>query len=124
MENNKKIIGYFQGDAFMIDENGNVIIESRLAERINRRVSEINKELNHVTKLYQFYIKKQVRVKELLGKKAVQLSELEKRHVQRTIEKNRIILRGMATYISKLKSEKSIIQKNHPKNMKKSGKQE
>lgn len=119
MDSNKKLVGYFKGDAFCIDENGVPYLESRLEERINRRVSEIDHELIHVVRLYQSYIKKQMNTKSLLGKKAVQLSEWEKRRVQKHIAQNKLIIRGMAAYISQLNAEKVVIQKNHPKNMKK-----
>lgn len=119
MDCNKKLVGYFKGDAFCIDENGVPYLESTLEERINKRTSEIDHELRHVVRLYQQYIQKQISTKSLLGKKVVQLSEWEKRRVQKRIAQNKLILRGMATYISQLNAEKMIIQKNHPKNMKK-----
>ena len=119
MDSNKKLVGYFKGDAFCIDENGVPYLVSTLEERINKRTSEIDHELRHVVRLYQQYIKKQISTKSLLGKKVVQLSEWEKRRVQKRIAQNKLILRGMAAYISQLNAEKVIIQKNHPKNMKK-----
>ena len=119
MDSNKKLVGYFKGDAFCIDENGVPYLVSTLEERINKRTSEIDHELRHVVRLYQQYIQKQINTKSLLGKKAVQLSEWEKRRVQKHIAQNKLILRGMAAYISQLNAEKVIIQKNHPKNMKK-----
>lgn len=119
MDSNKKLVGYFKGDAFCVDENGVPYLVSTLEERINKRTSEIDHELRHVVKLYQSYIKKQMSTKSLLGKKVVQLSEWEKRRVQKRIAQNKLILRGMAAYISQLNAEKMVIQKNHPKNMKK-----
>jgi hypothetical protein len=119
MDSNKKLVGYFKGDAFCIDENGVPYLVSTLEERINKRTSEIDHELRHVVRLYQQYIQKQINTKSLLGKKVVQLSDWEKKRVQKRIAQNKLILRGMATYISQLNAEKVIIQKNHPKNMKK-----
>ena len=119
MDSNKKLVGYFKDNAVYFDENGVPYLVSTLEERINKRTSEIDHELNHVVKLYQDYIQKQIKTKSLLGKNAVQLSEWEKRRVQKNISKNKLVLRGLAAYISQLNTEKVILQRNHPKRMKK-----
>ena len=114
------LIGYYGGDKVCLNENGVPVIISTLEERINRRVSEITLELNRLKKLYDEYITKQSVLRNFVRSgEADKLAHNKKERITKTIRENRGILCGIRFYTTQLNREKKMIQKMHPKNMKK-----
>lgn len=114
------LIGYYGGDKICLNENGVPVIVSTLEERINRRVSEITRELNRLKKLYDEYVTKQSVLRNFVRSgEADKLTHKKKERITKTIRENRGILCGIRFYTTQLNREKKMIQKMHPKNMKK-----
>lgn len=118
------LIGYYGGDKVCLNENGVPVIVSTLEERINRRVSEITLELNRLKKLYDEYVTKQSVLRNFVRSgESDKLTHNKRERITKTIRENRGILCGIRFYTTQLNREKKMIQKMHPKNMKKKEKE-
>ena len=114
------LIGYYGGDKVCLSENGVPVIVSTLEQRINKRVSEISLELNRINKIYNEYIEKQRVLRNFVRSgEADKLTNNKKERITKTIRENRGILCGIRFYTTQLNREKKMIQRQHPKNMKK-----
>lgn len=87
-------------------------------KRINMRVADINRTLKRIVSIYQEYDKKQNSLRGKI-KSDEEFTKYQLKRMKKEIFENRIILRGLAVYISHLNNEKRELQKAYPKNMKK-----
>ena len=63
MKDYSNLIGYFNGDDVVKNENGTPVLVSNLGRRINRRVAEINRDLKRTKELQNDYINRQMELK-------------------------------------------------------------
>lgn len=117
MTDYQTLIGWYKDDEVYKTVCGNLVIKSTLAERINRRISEINHEMKHCTDIYLKYVDKQHELRNFI--KSNNLTKKQSSKIGLRIRDNKTILRGLRVYCTQLKHEKNQLQRSHPNNMKK-----
>lgn len=119
----ERLIGYYKDGSVVLNDDGTTYVVSDVAGKINRRVAEINRDLKRTKEIQEEYINKQMELKAFVSTDDFKnMSWFKQEKVNKKIKENRIIIRGLYSFRQQLKREKSVIQRNHPKNMKKKSK--
>lgn len=117
-KNFSNLIGYYMGNEVRVKDGVPYLVEPSEAEKINRRVSEINWELKHAVQLLQHYTEIQIELRRKVREEFDTLGHYKQEKLKSDIRKHRAVLNGLKNHIVLLKAEKMKLQKSHPKLMK------
>ena len=117
-KNFSNLIGYYMGNEVRVKDGVPYLVAPSEAEKINRRVSEINWELKHAGELLRNYTEIQIELRRKAREEFDTLSWYRQEKLKKDIKRYRAVLNGLKNYMTVLKIEKSTLQKSYPKNMK------